>query len=298
MPQDNSARKAFLIGAGIGSLASAAFLIRDGAIPGRDITLFESLPVTGGSLDGGGSAQRGYTLRGGRMLTTDNYDARVQALPASLHEGVLAHRDAGRRQAHGVQPVRLARPPPGCVAAGPRRAIRGRHDREGHGLRLARWPAHGHRAACRMRRHDARRARGGRRSRVLHQRVDDRCLQLRLHEQRTAAAHEEGQRWLVVVGAHRRRQGRTRRWRERSGRKLVDDMPLPARCALPRWPNRHRPGASSSSCTARVPRRRWPGTSWRTEAHRTSATPQAPLVVSTISRTDAPKVATSIGLAR
>ena len=90
MPQDNSARKAFLIGAGIGSLASAALLIRDGAIPGRDITLFESLPVTGGSLDGGGSAQRGYTLRGGRMLTTDNYECTwdlFKSIPSLEHPG-------------------------------------------------------------------------------------------------------------------------------------------------------------------------------------------------------------------
>ena len=90
MHHDNSTRKAFLIGAGIGSLASAAFLIRDGGIPGRSITLFESLPVTGGSLDGGGDAQRGYTLRGGRMLTTDNYECTwdlFKSIPSLEHPG-------------------------------------------------------------------------------------------------------------------------------------------------------------------------------------------------------------------
>ncbi len=71
----NSAElKAYMIGGGIGSLAAAAFKIRDGGIPGRNITIFEAMPVVGGSMDGGGSPTDGYTLRGGRMLTTDNYE--------------------------------------------------------------------------------------------------------------------------------------------------------------------------------------------------------------------------------
>jgi oleate hydratase len=63
-----------LVGGGIGSLAAAAFMIRDGGILGGNITIYESMPVLGGSLDGGGSPTDGYTLRGGRMLTTDNYE--------------------------------------------------------------------------------------------------------------------------------------------------------------------------------------------------------------------------------
>ncbi|WP_317205833.1 oleate hydratase [Janthinobacterium sp.] len=66
--------KAYLVGGGIGSLAAAAFMLRDGGIAGADITIFEAAPLGGGSLDGGGHAERGYTLRGGRMLTTDNYE--------------------------------------------------------------------------------------------------------------------------------------------------------------------------------------------------------------------------------
>jgi len=66
--------KAYLIGGGIGSLAAAAFMIRDGGIPGANITLFEAGPLLGGSLDGGGSPGGGYSLRGGRMLTSDNYE--------------------------------------------------------------------------------------------------------------------------------------------------------------------------------------------------------------------------------
>jgi oleate hydratase len=67
-------RKAYLVGGGIGSLAAAAFMIRDGGLPGGNITIYEALPVLGGSLDGGGNPDDGYTLRGGRMLTTDNYE--------------------------------------------------------------------------------------------------------------------------------------------------------------------------------------------------------------------------------
>ena len=66
--------KAYMIGGGIGSLAAAAFMIRDGGIPGHNITIYEAMPILGGSLDGGGNPDDGYTLRGGRMLTTDNYE--------------------------------------------------------------------------------------------------------------------------------------------------------------------------------------------------------------------------------
>ncbi len=67
-------RRAHLVGGGIGSLAAAAFMIRDGGLPGRNISIYEALPVLGGSLDAGGDPQTGYTLRGGRMLTTDNFE--------------------------------------------------------------------------------------------------------------------------------------------------------------------------------------------------------------------------------
>ena len=49
--------KAYLLGGGIGSLAAAAFLIRDGKLAGGNITILESLPVIGGSLDGAGSPE-------------------------------------------------------------------------------------------------------------------------------------------------------------------------------------------------------------------------------------------------
>lgn len=60
--------KAHLIGGGIASLAAAAILIRDGDVPGPKITIYESLPHLGGSLDSTGSPERGYMVCGGRML--------------------------------------------------------------------------------------------------------------------------------------------------------------------------------------------------------------------------------------
>jgi oleate hydratase len=69
-----STRKAYFVGGGIGSRAAAAFLIRDGGMPGGQISILEAGSVMGGSLDGAGNADRGYSMRGGRMLTTDNYE--------------------------------------------------------------------------------------------------------------------------------------------------------------------------------------------------------------------------------
>jgi oleate hydratase len=77
-------------GGGVGSLAAAAFMIRDGKMPGEDISIFEASPTLGGSLDGAGDPGRGYSLRGGRMLTTDNYECMwdlYKTIPSLDHEG-------------------------------------------------------------------------------------------------------------------------------------------------------------------------------------------------------------------
>lgn len=70
----NPNSKFYLIGGGIGSMAAAAFMIRDGDVPADNIVILEANSLMGGSPDGAGDAQRGYSLRGGRMLTTDNYE--------------------------------------------------------------------------------------------------------------------------------------------------------------------------------------------------------------------------------
>lgn len=56
-----------LVGGGIANLASAVYLIRDGRVPGRNIHVFDA-GQPGGSLDAGGSAQQGYSMRGSRMF--------------------------------------------------------------------------------------------------------------------------------------------------------------------------------------------------------------------------------------
>ncbi|MGW3043986.1 oleate hydratase [Kitasatospora sp. NPDC001159] len=60
--------KAYLVGGGIAALSATAFLIRDGGFAGRDIHIFEAQDEVGGSLDAGGTAEAGYTMRGGRMF--------------------------------------------------------------------------------------------------------------------------------------------------------------------------------------------------------------------------------------
>lgn len=70
---DSNQAKAYLVGGGIASLASAAYLLRDGGIPGANITVFEEGGVPGGSLDGAGVGGHEYVMRGGRMFTEEAY---------------------------------------------------------------------------------------------------------------------------------------------------------------------------------------------------------------------------------
>ncbi len=67
-PENISKRNAYLIGGGIGSLSAAAFLIHDAHMPGKNIHILEQLNLTGGSMDGAGTAEVGYTARGGREI--------------------------------------------------------------------------------------------------------------------------------------------------------------------------------------------------------------------------------------
>ena len=88
--RDATPPRATMIGGGIGSLAAAAFMIRDGGVPGANVTILEASPLLGGSLDGAGDPERGYSLRGGRMLTTDNYECTwdlFRTIPSATGEG-------------------------------------------------------------------------------------------------------------------------------------------------------------------------------------------------------------------
>lgn len=68
VPEGITNRKAYMIGGGIGSLAAAAFLVRDGHMPGKNITILEESDIYGGSMDAVGNAKVGYSARGGREI--------------------------------------------------------------------------------------------------------------------------------------------------------------------------------------------------------------------------------------
>ncbi|MGX0905243.1 oleate hydratase [Roseovarius sp. MBR-79] len=79
-----SDRNAFIVGSGIGGLSAAFFLIRDGHMPGCNITLLESQDIEGGALDGAGTAEDGYIVRGGREMemTYQNFWDVFSEIPA------------------------------------------------------------------------------------------------------------------------------------------------------------------------------------------------------------------------
>jgi oleate hydratase len=66
--------KTYILGSGIGGLAAAAFMIRDGKLIGDDIQILEASSRVGGSLDADGDGKAGYFMRGGRMFTMANYE--------------------------------------------------------------------------------------------------------------------------------------------------------------------------------------------------------------------------------
>ncbi len=67
-------KNVYIVGGGIASLSCAAFLIRDGRVPGGNISLYEEGGTLGGSLDGAGSPESGYVIRGGRMLNFETFE--------------------------------------------------------------------------------------------------------------------------------------------------------------------------------------------------------------------------------
>lgn len=72
--RDYTGRQAYIIGGGLGGLASAAYLIRDCKFPGNQITIFEGMHIMGGSNDGIGTPEYGFVCRGGRMLNEETYE--------------------------------------------------------------------------------------------------------------------------------------------------------------------------------------------------------------------------------
>ena len=66
--------KAYIVGGGIASLATATYLIKHGNFPGKNITLFEEFDSMGGSFDAFKS-KKGYVMRGYRMFEDKVYSA-------------------------------------------------------------------------------------------------------------------------------------------------------------------------------------------------------------------------------
>lgn len=70
-PDDIADRRLYTVGGGLAALAAAFVAIRDAGMPGSNITILEMNDVPGGGIDGAGTAETGYILRGGREMEPD-----------------------------------------------------------------------------------------------------------------------------------------------------------------------------------------------------------------------------------
>lgn len=67
-PADADKKSAHIVGGGLAGLPTAVFLVRDAQVPGRQIHIYEELPIPGGSLDGDNRPNVGFVIRGGREM--------------------------------------------------------------------------------------------------------------------------------------------------------------------------------------------------------------------------------------
>jgi oleate hydratase len=67
-PEGVENKTAWFVGSGLAALAGAAFLIRDGQMPGNRITILEQQRLPGGALDGIKEPNKGLVIRGGREM--------------------------------------------------------------------------------------------------------------------------------------------------------------------------------------------------------------------------------------
>lgn len=67
-PKGVDGKKAYIVGSGLAGLGAACFLIRDGQMEGKNITVFDELGITGGACDGIRDPQLGFVIRGGREM--------------------------------------------------------------------------------------------------------------------------------------------------------------------------------------------------------------------------------------
>ena len=67
-PKRIAEKHAHIVGGGMAGLAAAAFLVTDASMPAENVTVYDSLPLMGGSMDAAGTPKTGYTSRGEREL--------------------------------------------------------------------------------------------------------------------------------------------------------------------------------------------------------------------------------------
>lgn len=70
-PEGVDHKSAYIVGSGLGALASACFLVRDGQMKGKNVHILEKDPIPGGACDGYLYENLGYVMRGGREM--DNH---------------------------------------------------------------------------------------------------------------------------------------------------------------------------------------------------------------------------------
>ena len=70
-PEGVDHKSAYIVGSGLGALAAACFLVRDGQMKGKNVHILEKDPIPGGACDGYLYENLGYVMRGGREM--DNH---------------------------------------------------------------------------------------------------------------------------------------------------------------------------------------------------------------------------------
>ncbi|MDK2813681.1 MAG: oleate hydratase [Clostridiales bacterium] len=70
-PEGVDHKSAYIVGSGLGALAAACYLVRDGQLPGKNVHVLEKDPIPGGACDGYQVTDVGYVMRGGREM--DNH---------------------------------------------------------------------------------------------------------------------------------------------------------------------------------------------------------------------------------
>lgn len=67
-PAGAEKKRVWIAGGGLAGLSAALFMIRDGGVPGSNITILERSTLPGGALDGLDVPEKGFVMRGGREI--------------------------------------------------------------------------------------------------------------------------------------------------------------------------------------------------------------------------------------